>query len=166
MRLVFFFSPFLKQNLSRKKVLSEQLISRRSVTVIPDIAQDVLEAANLIGQLNLVQFMEEVLVSVRLAAASSSSLLMLTQALDETTAATLYLWAELHSAKQLSAMCLYYMALNLEKVTQQPAWFQLKPEVAAQVLERNNKLKATRKALMDMTKMPCLLFDALHDANV
>ena len=72
MRLVFFFSPFLKQNLSRKKVLSEQLISRRSVTVIPDIAQDVLEAANLIGQLNLVQFMEEVLLSVRLTASSSS----------------------------------------------------------------------------------------------
>lgn len=41
------------------------LCVRSVVTINADVAQDVLEAANLIGQLNLLQYMEEALKSVR-----------------------------------------------------------------------------------------------------
>ena len=73
----------------------------------------------------------------------------------------LYLAAVAHDAKQLIAMCEYWMATDLAQTTSNEQWGEVGAEVRARVAAEHRRLqeaRAAKRAEISLSaKMPCLL---------
>lgn len=73
----------------------------------------------------------------------------------------LYLAAVAHGAKQLAALCEYWMATDLAATTSNEQWAELGAEVRERVAAEHRRLQETRAAKREemrlLAKLPCLL---------
>lgn len=81
--------------------------------------------------------------------------------IDASNAVPLYLAATTHGAKQLAALCEYWMGTDLAISASNEQWPELSAEVKARVSAQNARLEAARAAHRAerelMAQLPCLL---------
>ena len=77
----------------------------------------------------------------------------------------MYLAAQAHGAKQLAAVCVYWMAVDFEAAKEHEQWEDISPEVKAKVIQEAERLteekkrKRVEKEMLE--KLPCMLSPGL-----
>lgn len=84
--------------------------------------------------------------------------LTLRQVVDAGSAVPLYLAAVAHNASQLSSICEYWMATDLQRSSQHEQWSEVSVEVRARVTAQHEQASAALRGQRELVgKMPCLL---------
>lgn len=89
-----------------------------------------------------------------------TSLTLRLSVIDAGNAVPLYLGATAHGAKQLAALCEYWMATDLARSKNNEQWCELSEEVRARVAVEHKRLQEARAAQSEkrklLEKLPCL----------
>lgn len=134
-------------------------LSRRA-SISHEGALDVLVAADMLRLPRLVHLSEIALQSVHSAVTihSDSMILILHQVVDAGNAVPLYLAAVAHGAAQLSSLCEYWMATNLESSSRHEQWSEVSAEVRARVTAQHERALAGLSEERNLVgRIPCLL---------